>query len=60
MDMLPQEIAAQLGPNDYIKLCSKVERIYRQKFGVIKIARTSEGIVATVELDNRTRHEITI
>lgn len=57
MDMLPNEIAKKLSINEYTKLCQKVEEDYHQKFGIIDIVRR-DGILVTVELNDKTQHRI--
>jgi hypothetical protein len=60
MDMLPKQIAEQMGPREYVKLCSKVEKEYHQKFGVISIEHSTTGTIVTIETQDDVRHVITL
>lgn len=64
-DMLPQEIAEQLKPMEFVDLCTYVSDKYNQKFGVISVERippnirTKKGeLYVTVELADDTQHRI--
>jgi hypothetical protein len=60
MDMSPAKIAEQLGPNEFIKLCSVVDTQYKgQKFGVIRITRTN-GLTVVIETQDNVRHVVNL
>lgn len=59
-DMTPAQIARKLNIPQYSKLCAKVEQDFKQKFGVLSIQGTPEGIKVIVELDDKTRHTVTL
>ena len=58
--MTPAQIATKMGPTDFVKLCSKVEITYHQKFGIIDIKEVEGTITVEVELADETRHIITL
>ena len=58
--LLPQDIAEQLTPDEYVELVGVVEDKYHQKFGVVKVTRSVLGVEVQVELDDRTRHDIAL
>jgi hypothetical protein len=60
MDMTPQEIAMKLGVKEFTTLCAKVEKRYHKKFGIIKITRDKGTVTAEIELEDKTRHEISL
>lgn len=59
-DMTPREISEKLKPYEYVKLCSEIEKEYKQAFGVIDINRSTKGTSVVVELKDNTRHTVII
>jgi hypothetical protein len=64
--LLPQEIAQQMSIPEYTKLCSDIEGLYHQKFGVISIDRVPESdnlkryCKVVIELENNIQHTMAV
>jgi hypothetical protein len=58
--MTPTEIAKNLGTAEFTLLCAKVEKKWAQAFGVVKVHRTRRKVVVEVELQDKTRHKVSL
>jgi hypothetical protein len=58
--LLPQEIAEQLKPDEYMNLLTLVEEQYQQPFGVVSVNRGRGRVTIEIELNDKTRHEVVI
>lgn len=64
--MLPQDVAAKLSVREFTKLCGIVETKFKQKFGIVSInrgginPRSDNKLTAVIELDDKTRHTISL
>ena len=55
--LLPQQIAEQLTPDEMTELATKVDERWNQSYGVVSVKRSTQ-VTVTVELDDRTQHEV--
>lgn len=58
--MQPSEIADKMSLREYTKLCSDMEGLYHQKFGVVSVERVKHGALVIVELENNIQHTVFI
>lgn len=58
--LTPAEEAKRLTPPERIRLCAIVEETWEQAFGVIKVQRLRNNVAVEIELENNTRHHITL
>lgn len=52
--LLPQEIAEELSPDKFEKLCTLVEEKYHKSFGIVSV----KDNIVTVELEDNTQQEV--
>jgi hypothetical protein len=55
--LLPQEIAEQLTPDQFMELETTVAETWDQAYGIVGVKHTNPPTVV-IELGDRTRHEI--
>jgi len=58
--LLPVEIAEQLSPEQYVRLCIKVEKQYAQEFGIVSVQDQGRRLRCIVELKDGTHHTVNV
>lgn len=58
--LLANEIAEQLSPEQYVRLCMKVEKQYEQEFGVVSTEDNGRRVKCVVELKDGTQHTLNV
>ena len=62
MGMTPAQVAQHLGPDEYVKLCTKVAQMWDQRFDVLEVRKggSYKRPLVTLVLENGTKKRVEI
>ena len=58
--LLASEIAENLSPDQYVRLCLKVEKQFGQEFGIVSIEEEGRRSRCVIELRDGTQHTVAV